>query len=341
MKLTINKEFNELYGLLSTFLIIGNLDYFKDQVEEKWNMEFRINNIEGLNEISKNPIFQEAKYYIDMNLPIKDIFVNPDLLRVSKDLDEYILNLRKKNDPEIRLDIYKTLGFDDFIQNKRRPPIDLIVKKLDKEDFHSDIKWFILSLINNPIEYIERFIGLIDEYLPIYKEIKDDFKEEYNNFVKWIDKNISSQGIDFIERHLEFLNLNLYSEVYLNYSLFDLLSSHSYSDGSVSIFIGIMFKNYVEEQMNKEDIDKHLVVYKVFSDKTRFEIIKLLIEEESYGQEIAEKLGITTATVSYHMDYLMGASLIVTKRKSRRLYFTINKDQVKQSITFLQKELNL
>lgn len=341
MKLTINREFNELYGVLSSLFIISNFEYFKEQVEEKWNIEFKVNKDEILNKISKKHIFQEAKHFIDMNLSIRDIFINSDLLRTCQDLDEYIFCLKNKKEDEIRIDIYQALGFDDLLQFKERPSIDLIIEKLDKEDFHSDIKWFKLALINNPMEYIYKFIGLIHEYLPLYEEIKEDFKEEYNNFVIWIEKNINSQGIDFIEGYLGFLNLSQYSEVYLNYSLFDLLSSHSYSDRSLHIYIGIMFKNYVEEQMNKEDIDKHLMVYKVLSDKTRFEIIKLLTEEESYGQGIAEKLGVTTATVSYHMDYLLGASLITTKRKSRRLYFSINKDQIKESISFLEKELKI
>lgn len=50
-----------------------------------------------------------------------------------------------------------------------------------------------------------------------------------------------------------------------------------------------MFKEYVEEKIGKQDIDKHLMVYKVLSDKIRFEIIKVLTNQESYRQEIAEK----------------------------------------------------
>lgn len=341
MKLTINKDFNELYGILSTFLILTNYDFFKIQVEEKWGMKFEIDKDKSLKELSENPVFKEGKYYVDMDLPTKDIFINTGFLRNCKDLEEYFMNLRNQEDGDLKKEIFKALEFDEFIYDIEEASMDLIIEKINMSDFDSDIKWFLLSFIKNPLDYIERFIELIEEYLPIYNQLKDSFRDEYKDFVKWIDDKLVTHGIDYIDQHLEFLNLSQYTEVHLNYSLFDLLSSHVFSDGSIYIYVGIMFKEYVKERKDKLDIDKHLMIYKVLSDKTRFNIIKILINEESYGQEIAKKLGITTATVSYHIDYLMGASLIITKRKSRRLYYSINKDVVKQSISFLKKELSL
>ena len=38
MNLIINKEFNDLYGILSSFMIVSNHNYFKIQMEEKWNL---------------------------------------------------------------------------------------------------------------------------------------------------------------------------------------------------------------------------------------------------------------------------------------------------------------
>lgn len=340
LKLTINKDFNETYGVLSTLLIFANYDYFKVQVEEKWNMKFEIYRDKSLKEISESSIFNDAKYFLDMELQIKDVFVNPELIRDCKDLDEYLLYLRNKEEDELKIEIYKALEFDDFVYDKEITPNQLI-EKIDELDCNSEAKWFFLSLLKDPRLYIEKFIKLIESYLPLYDEIKESFLKEYEEFVKWIDEELAIHGVDFIANHLEFLNLKQYTEVHLYYSLFDLVSSYSHSDGSIHIFVGIMFKEYFEDRKDKQDIDKHLIIYKVLSDRTRYEIIKLLVEQESYGQEIAKKLGITTATVSYHMDYLMGASLIITKRQSRRLYYSINKDQIKQSISFLEKELNL
>jgi len=49
---------------------------------------------------------------------------------------------------------------------------------------------------------------------------------------------------------------------------------------------------------------------KVLSDKTRMDILRLLCKGPSYGKEIATTLGLTTATVSRHLDQLKVAGLV-------------------------------
>lgn len=342
MNLVIDKEFNELYGVLSTFKIIANYGYFKIQAEEKWNLNLDSDMEKDIKEISENPIFDDARHYVDMELETKDIFINPDFIRISKNLDEYFDYLLDQKEDDFKREILKALELDGTIKNNDESSLNILIEKIDaKKDLNSDIKWYLLSLFKKPRLHIEKFIKLIQDYLPIYQELKNKYMKPYEEFVEWIDEKIDAHGIAFIDDNIEFINLNEYTEVHLNYSLFELHSSHHFSDGTVYIYIGLMFKKYIEDQKDKNDIDKHLLVYKVLSDKTRFDIIQILIKQESYGQEIAEKLGITTATVSYHMDYLLGASLVILKRKSRRIYYSVNKDQIKNSISFLEKELML
>jgi len=49
---------------------------------------------------------------------------------------------------------------------------------------------------------------------------------------------------------------------------------------------------------------------KVLSDKTRMDILRLLCCGPSFGKEIASSLGLTTATVSRHLDQLKAAGLV-------------------------------
>lgn len=341
MNLIINKEFNDLYGILSSFVIISNHNYFKIQMEEKWNLELDDEIEMYAKKLLENPVFYKAKYFVNMETKTRDIFINPTFIAKSKNLDEYFKYLEQQSEDDLRISIFEQLEFEELINYKEESYLEIVLEKIDKIDFEGDEKWYLISLIRDPKSYIEKFSDLIKEYLPLYEELKGRYWKVYEEFVQWIDKNISQYGIDFIDEYLTFINLKQYDEVHLNYSIFDLISSHNFGDGSVHIFIGLIFKRYVEEEKNKNDIDKHLNIYKVLSDKTRFDIIKILIKKESYGQEIAEQLGITTATVSYHMDFLFGASLVTIKRKSRRLYYSVNKEQIKNGISFLERELML
>lgn len=341
MKLIINTEYNEVYGVLFTFMVISNYDYFKLQVEEKWNMNFDNGIKKDIKEIADDPIFLDAKCFVNMEIPTKEIFIDYKLITKSKSLDEYFKYLLEQDEHALRENIFKTLGFDELIEHKYEKYIKSFLEKIDKVDYSNDIKWYLLSFIQNPKIYLENFIRLVKQYLPIYEQLRDKYWESYIEFVEWIERELLEHGVDFLDEYLGFINLKQFDEVHLNFSLLELSSSYNFGEGSLHLFIGTMFKEYVEEQKDKNDIDRHLMVYKVFSDKTRFEIIKFLEAKESYGQEIAAKMGITTATVSYHMDYLLSASLIILKRKSRRIYYSLNKEQVRKSIDFLKKEIRL
>jgi DNA-binding transcriptional ArsR family regulator len=53
---------------------------------------------------------------------------------------------------------------------------------------------------------------------------------------------------------------------------------------------------------------------KVFGDRTRLDMLRLLSEGPSYGKAIADRLGLTTATVSRQLDQLKEAGLVSEDR---------------------------
>ena len=78
---------------------------------------------------------------------------------------------------------------------------------------------------------------------------------------------------------------------------------------------------------------------KLLSDKSRFEIMRYIHSHNAYGNEIAEHLGLTTATVSHHMSTLLEANLISLEQKNGKIYYHINKDTLSQYINFYEEKL--
>lgn len=86
----------------------------------------------------------------------------------------------------------------------------------------------------------------------------------------------------------------------------------------------------VDEVYSKED-DKFLDSYnqdklRVFSDPTRFEIIKLLQKKDYYVKEMADILYLTPATLSYHLNQLQIAGFIGLYYEGRKSYYYLRKD---------------
>ncbi|NOV00157.1 DUF2087 domain-containing protein [Paenibacillus planticolens] len=71
-------------------------------------------------------------------------------------------------------------------------------------------------------------------------------------------------------------------------------------------------------------LDKIITYHKALSDATRIRMLILLGEGELNGQVLADKLGVTPATITHHAAKLREASLIHERREKNTIYFALN-----------------
>ena len=65
-------------------------------------------------------------------------------------------------------------------------------------------------------------------------------------------------------------------------------------------------------------------IFKVLSDSQRRDILLMLREGRMSAGEIAERLGITPAALSYHLKLLKGAGLLIEYKNKNFVYYEIN-----------------
>ena len=65
-------------------------------------------------------------------------------------------------------------------------------------------------------------------------------------------------------------------------------------------------------------------IFKVLSDKQRREILVMLKDGRMNAGEIAEKLNITPAALSYHLKLLKNADLVMEYKDKNFIYYEIN-----------------
>lgn len=80
-------------------------------------------------------------------------------------------------------------------------------------------------------------------------------------------------------------------------------------------------------------LDKVVNYHKALADPTRIKILILLAEGELNGQVLAEKIGVTPATITHHAAKLREASLINERRDKNTIYFSLNHYFIKNSAT--------
>ena len=69
---------------------------------------------------------------------------------------------------------------------------------------------------------------------------------------------------------------------------------------------------------------RELNIFKVLSDKQRRDILVMLKDGKMSAGEIAEKLDISPAALSYHLKLLKNADLIMEYKDKNFIYYEIN-----------------
>ena len=78
-------------------------------------------------------------------------------------------------------------------------------------------------------------------------------------------------------------------------------------------------------------------IFKVLSDKQRRDILVLLKEGRLNAGEIAEKLCVTPAALSYHLKLLKDAELVMEYKNKNFVYYEINTTVFDELISWIEQ----
>jgi hypothetical protein len=82
-------------------------------------------------------------------------------------------------------------------------------------------------------------------------------------------------------------------------------------------------------------------VYRLLADPARWTLIELLVAAPRYGQELAELLGLSIATVSHHLNGLKRLDLVDIRRDEHRLYYHLRTDRLRALLAGAEQQLLL
>lgn len=86
------------------------------------------------------------------------------------------------------------------------------------------------------------------------------------------------------------------------------------------------------------DIQNALIAFDTLSQETRLKAFRLLVE---YGDEgaaagtLGERLGVPHNTLSFHLNHMSNANLVVSRREGRSIIYTANFEVVTGLIRFM------
>lgn len=79
-------------------------------------------------------------------------------------------------------------------------------------------------------------------------------------------------------------------------------------------------------------------LFKCVSDKSRLQILKSLAIEDMYVERLAERLGITAPTVSFHLKKLADAGAVTSYKSQYYTMYALKKDIFQTNILEILQE---
>lgn len=350
MKIKLDKKSGEVLDLLWSLFYTANYDYVMNEIEKNnieldEDIEKIVQSLMNIKEIDKkivNFFFNRETMIFDALLQNNEVF--------GKTLEECLIKVENMTEDEVARRLVKELlrGKINDEEQLSRDSEEIIknnamfdfIKELDIEDAG---KWNLICFVRNINGYTAKALALIRNYAPYFYKELEKHKNRIDKFNEGVLKRLEENGREFIGQIFkgDFIP-ETYKELNITVTYLHYYSLYFYTiDKTGYIVLGINYESIIAKLEGISDIDKALSVLKNLSDRTRFEIIKLLLKKDYFGQELASELNITTATVSYHMNQLFASNLIEIERMEHKAFYKLNKGTVRKILEFLSRELEL
>ena len=209
----------------------------------------------------------------------------------------------------------------------------------------SGTKWTLFLMVESPKEYMNRYINLMTGLLPLFNEIYSPFENEIREYGKHL---------------VDFLNEN--GEKGLKEITYSVIDSKILSSGDINLFISVVFSYAVSlfdkeeikyivwglrmeeafrkmKEINENKIVERVQIFKNLGDKTRYEVLKLIAEGETSVKNIANQLGVSSATISYHINNFLTSKIIKFDKGKNKLNYVIDYELLEEVIKGLKEDL--
>lgn len=227
-----------------------------------------------------------------------------------------------------------------------------ITRYILKMDLPDALLYRLEEIYFNREAHIEKLCFIINEAVSFMNKYRDELESVINGFYDyWGRMQGNRRFYHFVTEDISFLSgMEEYKGGYmlvpsLHFAEFSMSIPADSDKRKAVLCISLMYGETLSVNAMfgtaspKLSTERAINALKLLSDKSRFEIMRYIHSHNAYGNEIAEHLGLTTATVSHHMSALLEANLISLEQKNGKIYYHINKDTLSQYINFYEEKL--
>lgn len=267
-------------------------------------------------------------------------------------IESYLDFLLSMNEHQIKKSILYTLLLMQDISGETISDIENI--STDSQQIMSYIKdlridagakWNLFLIIEEPVKYMNKFVDLMRQLLPLFNKIYSSYEEKIITYGRYLedflnkngkkglaDKTYSIFDPDIIENETKEYLVSV-----INPYTLTIVTSTLPQYFIWGLNVEEIFKSIKEKKENK--LNDRIQIFKNLGDKTRYEVLKLIASGEYSNKKIAAALDVSGATISYHLNALFTAKIIRMEKNNNRIEYVIDKDLLMEAMEDLKKDL--
>lgn len=250
--------------------------------------------------------------------------------------------------PEQRHPVIASFLQNCFVMNEKAvtPPDEAgLMEWLDRQPVSAQDKWNCMMLYQRTEEFQRECRGILSEAERLYREQRPVWESAIGNTVLRLRCHIEEKGIGYLAEHFHIQNNSDNLVIYPSLSGFNMLSltNFEYPDCRLisTDFLDVGYAT--EEIMASSDLDSSEIEplnlqLKALGDRRRLEILTILRQGPLCGQEIADKVGLTPATVSHHMNELINRSFVTIVKEGTRINYLYSPEGMEALLRHLRRQ---
>ena len=202
----------------------------------------------------------------------------------------------------------------------------------------------LLVMLEDPKSHLECFTQLMGTLKPIYDKAYESRFDDIKSCEKLLAGMLEKKGEKgFDELTQGFVSKDLLNAE-MNRYLVSIVFPYSFmlvSDSKGAFIVsGIHMKEGFEFLLNKYEthVESQTKLFKNFADKTRYEVLRKIASGITSTKQIAQDLGVSSATISYHINAFVTTNILKPSSDKKRRY-VVNFEKLEEAYNALINDL--
>jgi DNA-binding transcriptional ArsR family regulator len=192
---------------------------------------------------------------------------------------------------------------------------------------------------------MKKYVDLMFKLVPIFEELYFSYENEVKTYGQNLADSLNKKGAEGLDDiSYSILNIDILGGAEINI-IISVMFSYAISIVTIAGGTYVAWGLKMEEaframkEINENKTNERVQIFKNLGDKTRYEVLKLIASGETSTKEIAKTLGVSSATISYHINNFLTSKVIKLDRTNNKYRYAVDYELLEKTIKAFKEDL--